>query len=325
MRMEQSLGKPLPYVHIKDAARKALTYIYHRKNDLIKPLKTQWPKLNKICNGGIEPGQIMAILGISGSGKSSIANSIETNLIDLNPDEDVVVLSFTFEMLSSRQIGRKISSKMRKSTAELYSADEKISDDIFKTAVEKAKDLSEYPIYYVDGMAEVSGIAETIKWFQETIAKDKWLVVILDHALLIKGGSERSNLIELMSMFIQAKKVGKTSVILISQMNRGIESPERINNPSAHYPMRSDMSSSDAIYQGSDIVVVIHRPETLGITAYGPRRLITKDKVYLHVIKNRDGEVGILVFKNDLKYNNIIEDTVAIEDTAQTKLEFTND
>ena len=91
-------------------------------------------------------------------------------------------------------------------------------------------------------------------------------------------------------------------------MNREIEKPERINNPSMHYPMRSDISSSDTIFHASDYVMCIHRPENLGIQLYGPNRLPVKNKVYLHILKNRDaGDCAIISFENDLKYNNLIE------------------
>ena len=91
-------------------------------------------------------------------------------------------------------------------------------------------------------------------------------------------------------------------------MNRNIEDPSRINNMLLHYPMRSDLSSSDSIFQASDYVLVIHRPETLNIQEYGPNRLPTKNKVYIHLLKNRDaGKPCILEFENDLAYNNLIE------------------
>lgn len=94
-------------------------------------------------------------------------------------------------------------------------------------------------------------------------------------------------------------------------MNRRIEEPERINNPASHYPMRSDLSSSDSIFQASDYVLVIHRPEILGITEYGPNRLPTYNKVYIHILKNRDaGKPCILEFENDLAFNNLIESEV---------------
>ena len=99
-----------------------------------------------------------------------------------------------------------------------------------------------------------------------------------------------------------------TSVVQLAQMNRNIESSERINNPLSHYPMRSDLSSSDAMFQGSDYVIVIHRPEILGIQEYGPSHLPTNNKIFMHILKNRDaGKPCILEFENDLMYNNIVE------------------
>lgn len=40
---------------------------------------------------------IFTIAGISGSGKSSVANMLVMDLIDLNPDQDIVVLYFSLE------------------------------------------------------------------------------------------------------------------------------------------------------------------------------------------------------------------------------------
>ena len=145
---------------------------------------------------------------------------------------------------------------MRKTTSELYSASDKgfISDQELEVVQREADKIKDYPIYYVDTPGNVQEISETIKFFQSVIAKDKWLVVILDHTLLIRGSSnsdsERSIIVELEKVLISAKKVGRTSILQISQMNRNIESPERLNNPSLHYPQRSDLSSSDAVFSG---------------------------------------------------------------------------
>ena len=150
------------------------------------------------------------------------------------------------------------------------------------------------------------------------------MVVIIDHTLIRgnSGDSERSIIVELEKVLIEAKKVGKTSIIQISQMNRNIETPERINNPSLHYPQRSDLSSSDAVFQASDYVIVLHRPEILGLISYGYNNLPVKDCVYMHFLKNREGEVKILKFTNDLKYNNIKEPSEDEEPSKdqQTKL-----
>lgn len=313
--MEQQSFKP-SYRHISAVVDEAIDYIKLRKDHKIEPLKTRWQKFNKLCNGGIEPGCVYTIAGISGSGKSSFVNALETDLIKCNPYKDVVILSFSLEMLSSRQVGRKISGELRQTTSELYSAEQDLSDELFDKVKKSTEAMKNYSIYYVDSAVDTQNIADTIKYFQATIAKNKWLVVILDHTLLVKGSGERATIIELQNLFIELKKNGTTSIIQITQMNRNIEMSDRINNQAGHYPMRSDLSSSDSVFQGSDIVLVLHRPETLGITAYGVKRLPVQNKVYMHFLKNREGEIAILRFENDLKYNTLRETELEKEPDA---------
>jgi replicative DNA helicase len=323
--------KILEFKHISSATSDIVRYINDRRKFIVRSLRTRWDKFNKLAMGGIEPNAVYTIAGISGSGKSSFVNTLETDIIDLNKDEAVVVLSFSFEMISAKQIGRKLSYKLRKTTSELYSASDRgaISDDEFSEIESKARTIKDYPVYYVDNPGTVNEIKATIEFFQKTIAKDKWLVVIIDHTLLVRGNSssdsERSVIVELEKELIALKKVGKTSIIQIAQMNRNIEAPERINNPSLHYPQRSDIASSDAVFQASDYVIIIHRPEILGILTYGYENLPTKDMVYLHFTKNREGDSKILRFINDLKHNNLIEPKqTTVENDSQLKLDIKN-
>ena len=246
--MEQNLSNLIRPMSV--VANEAVQYIAGRREHKIVSLKTRWNKFNKQCMGGIEPNTVLTIAGISGSGKSSFANLITTDVIDLNESEDIIVLNFSL-----------------------------VKDIIFQ--------------------------------FYDTYVKgtNKHFLIVYDHALLTKQvGSVLETISELERVFIQAKKLPMTSIIQLAQMNRNIESSERINNPTSHYPMRSDLSSSDAIFQASDYVCVIHRPEIFGIQEYGPNHLPTSNKVYIHMLKNRDaGKPCILEFENDLAFNNLIE------------------
>ena len=307
--MEQILSN---YVRpMSKVAQEAIDYIAGRREHTIVSLKTRWNKFNKQCMGGIEPNTVMTIAGISGSGKSSVANSIQTDIIDLNPNEDIIILTFSLEMVGFRQVGRTLSSKLRKTTSTLYSSETSLDDNTFRKVINVSNQLKEYPIYFVDNPTTPMQVQEIIDGFYNKYVKGtkKHFIIIYDHALLTKQiGSVIDTISELERVFIQAKKYPLTSIIQLTQMNRNIENSERINNPLAQYPMRSDLSSADAVFQGSDYVVVIHRPEILGIQQYGPNHLPTTNKVYMHILKNRDaGKPCILEFENDLMYNNLIE------------------
>ena len=308
--MEQSYFN-LPIRLISVVANEALNYIKARKEHNVISLATRWKKLNRCCMGGIEPNTVYTIAGISGSGKSSVANLIQTDLIDLNPNMDIVVLTFSLEMVGFRQIGRTLSNKLRRTTSDLYSSQQDLDDDTYQKVINVSNQLKNYPIYFVDNPGSPEQVRQTILSFYDKYVKDqnKYFVIIYDHTLLTKRvGTTIETMSELQEVFIQIKKLPLTSIIQLSQMNRNIESPERINNSLAHYPMRSDLSSSDAIFQASDYVLVIHRPEILNIHEYGPDHLPTNNKVYIHILKNRDaGKPCILEFENDLMYNNLIE------------------
>lgn len=63
--MEQKSNR-LPYVHVTKPTQDILKYMDNRRKGISRSLKTRWPKFNRQCMGGIEPGTIYTIAGISG-------------------------------------------------------------------------------------------------------------------------------------------------------------------------------------------------------------------------------------------------------------------
>jgi len=308
----RALPPPIDYKNISIAADEITNYIDKRRKRIIKSLQTRWFKFNNLCMGGVEPNTIYTFAGVSSAGKSSFVNQLESDLFDINPNENFCILNFNFEMLGSKQVGRKLSGKLKKTTSELYSggSNSTLSDEDFDNVKKEVDRIKKYNIYYVDVPGNVDQIKSTIYKFGANEGKGKWMIIILDHTLLTRGRSgesERSILSELQHMFMEIKKYGRNTIIQLSQMNRNIESVDRVVNNTMHFPMRSDIFGSDSLMQSSDYLFVIHRPELLKIAEYGPDKFPTEDVIYLHCVKNREGELGMLTFMNNLKYNKLEE------------------
>lgn len=315
--MADQSSKILPTISLEEAARRELRYMRGRMVGEIKSLKTPWKKFNKAGMNGLEWGSIVTIAGMSGSGKTAILNELETGLFELNPTENFAVLSFNFEMIARRLVGRKISKKLQRTTTQLYSADvdnpnTNLNEDIYKGAVDYAKSIKDLPLWYVDIPGTVQEIKNTIEHFamgmEENI--DRAILVTLDHSILVKKFGEQNQLetlYELAAMFNELKKKIKASFVIVSQLNRGIENVERIQNKNLHYPQKSDVFGADALYQYSDIFMITHRPEMLNLRAYGPSDLEVRNVIYWHFIKLREGEPFIAKMRNNLKYNQVVD------------------
>lgn len=310
----------LPIRHIAEVANEELAYIRGRMNGKITSLLTPWKKFNQAAMNGIEWGSIITIAGMSGGGKTAILNELETGLFEHNPGEDFDVLDFNFEMLARRLVGRKLSKKLNLSVKQLYSAEmmgaRNLTAEDWKFANDYvAKHLSKYPIFYVDQSGSISQIRQTIIQHFSTKKVKRGTVVMLDHSLLVKrlkGQSQLDALYELGEMANELKKLYPVIFIFLSQLNRGIEAVERIQNPELHYPQKSDVFGADALYQYSDVFMITHRPEMLGLETYGPQHLPTGNFLYWHYLKVRDGDPMIAQMANNLKFNRIdeLKDTV---------------
>ena len=276
-------------------------------------LKSRWEKLNEAMGGSWYFEQVTNISSSSGSGKSMFLNLLRSDFVNKKYNEnlakEIKVLTFTFEMSSIDELIRSYGAKLNTSYSELISAYKKMTKDRFNYVVDQSKYLHNNSLFYVEASGNTKVMLDTVDKFANKFKNSK-LVIMLDHSLLVKYLSEKSE-VELMvsvaQLALTLKKRYKAMVIILSQLNSDIERPDRITNPMLQYPIKSDLFSSKQIFHIVDNQIIIHRPELLQIQEYGPNRFPTDKLVAMHVIKSRfAGKIGVLRFRQDFDHSNLI-------------------
>ena len=138
-------GSDLTALHISAAVKEAEFKIIERRQGIDTGLKTRWLRLNGYIGGGLQWASNYLIASITGGGKSAIANIVESDLIDLNPKEKIIVLDFNMEMPSYRQVLRKISSRVNIPVNTLLSAAEPLEERILDSLISHYEKIKDYP------------------------------------------------------------------------------------------------------------------------------------------------------------------------------------
>jgi replicative DNA helicase len=274
-------------------------------------LQTRWQSLNRALLKGFLFKRVNLLAGASGVGKSFILSMIHQDFCNpqLNPIQNFVILHFSFEMSGAHETLRKISGELGVSFGEVIGASGKLTPEQYKRAIEYMETLRSAPIYYVETSGNLEQMEATIESFKIRFP-EKELVVTQDHTLLTNYYDERSEIELLAKTAIKAiqwrKKYG-IMYLLLGQLNDKLEQIERIRFPNLHYPKKTDIHGSKQLYWACDNVLVAHAPEMLDILKYGVAGYDTEKLLALHLLKTRDGEVGLIRLKRMLEQGRIIE------------------
>lgn len=291
----------------KQASSEEKVYMSGRLTGEIQSMITPWSRLNRAGIDGLEWGTVNLIGAMSGVGKTALVNNLVFAVHDLNPTQTICVLFFTVEMAARRLIARMISFEMRIPVKELYHVDAEMHQRINEVIIPKHEGLD---IRYVEKMFSVRKIVEIIQAFCEK-RLDKQCLIVYDHSLLIRrkpGESERETIVDFgMELLMLKKQFPNSMYIVLSQLNRSIETTERIKNKTLHFPMKSDIFGSDGLWHASDVVMVMHDPSRLNIRNYGPKDYPTDGLLFAHLLKVREGKPGIFIVKNESKFNRFPE------------------
>jgi len=235
-------------------------------------------------------------------------------------------------MLGIDELAKDISAKTNMSIKEIYSAGNKLPSSALLTIQDYLDSMKNFPLYVVDHVGTVSNIKDTILYYcseNRLAEKQRSLVITIDHSLLIKaedGEDEKTTIDRLYHTLIALKKylagIGiKVIFIVLSQLNRNIETPERITNSKLHYPNKNDLFGASSAYYSSDYVIIIHRPAQIdglgnwygpprggepGLPVFNPENP-KQPMIYAHIIKERFGSNGIIPMIDELEHARIRE------------------
>jgi len=297
----------------KQAAKENLEYVEKRMKGEITSLRTKFPKLNSSLMGGIELDTILCISALSGAGKSTLSKCVRDSITDLNKDQKFKQYIFNFEMLAHQQIARSVVTDSGVGLRDLYSVDEKLTQEQFDALESYYEKLGERDIDFIDVPNTAQAIEDSIVYYWETECKDegKTIVYEIDHALLVKGRDgqkEKDRVDELMYRLVDVKKYiadngGHSVGIVLSQMNREIRSVDRVKNSDMHRPDTGCLFGASSIEQCSDYIMFSHIPAKLGLDNYTAHGLPTRYRldeqtyqmVYFELVKQRSGASDLTI------------------------------
>lgn len=308
------------WVHIKRHLSIANQKIELFKKGEITSILTASDKINEFVN--LLPGDQLVVGGRTGVGKSIFANWLIKGFFDSNPDKKIVVGYFSIEMLPWRQVLRWYSSMTRQTIKEILHKEERYDPEAVQRYYELSKQLSDYEIYFWDGLVTVSEYRDAALRLQDA-HPDAQLITVFDHTRLAKAANykkEEEKITALMETGIAIKHDLECLNIFLSQLNRNVEktaaNPKQMGE---REPLLSDLFGADSVAQCADHVMILHRPELYRVETY--LKWSTQNLIANHVVKQRDGWTGMIALTHDLRYNTLYDrDKNEMIPTANKKL-----
>lgn len=292
----------------KKVMQQTVESVEKKKNGQSDIVKTKWRVFNLAFSGGIEFGTNLVIGGRPRTGKSVLGSTMLYDICEINDTNKFIIIYYNWEMTNVQQGMRFLSSKTDIAVGDLKSNYSKLRDDEFKRVVQ-ASGATNYPIYFI----ELSKRTKEIKELTEKILvlhPDIKIINIFDHTRLVTKTNEKSEEEKLTSLYMTCndiKKLGCANIIL-TQLNRNLDK-EIMQKYRA--PTDADVFGADAAMQFADNMLLLHRPDIYGVdqwlTEDGQGYMQTLDMMWGEVAKAREGSEGTMLFKTNLKFNQITQ------------------
>lgn len=316
-------------INYDNAIEQSFKNIEDLNSGKVKFLDTGFKVLNSTFFNGLQTNRIMVVAALSSVGKTTYVGQLRDNILNLN--QNVIALSFNFEMIASDIIDNSIVTEMDISLKDLYGVDKKLTSKEINELKVKFKNKTKHKnLCFVDVPINYKLIGEIIYSYWVKNCKDKNIILVydIDHALIALGldhDTETSKLENLMKILNTVKKRiasegGHCIGIVLSQVKRDLESKERISDKIQHYPKKSDLTYSQALEHYADVIMILNNPSKLSLQSYGIHNypIFAQYKkevlpiVYIHIVKARRVEPDkILILLPELsrfRFNEVTSD-----------------
>jgi replicative DNA helicase len=246
-------------------------------------IPTNFKKLDKLFNGGLNPTDLIIIAGRPAMGKTTLMLNIALNIAESGEAVFISSMEMSADQLMKKLIAFKTGIPFGRLISGKFSIMEK--DLVLKAYT----DLSLLPIIIDDSSVQTTSSIKAKARRVKNLYPDKKVTVIVDYLGImtpVQPGYNRND--EMSKMSGGLKAVAKdlfVPVIALSQLSRKCE--ERQNKR----PMLSDLRDSGSVEQDADICAMIYRDEY-----YNPDTTPDKKIAELNILKHRNGDTGMIKF-----------------------------
>ncbi|KMS92649.1 replicative DNA helicase [Prauserella rugosa] len=267
-------------------------------------LPTGFADLDAVLSGGLRPGQLVTVAARPGVGKSTLAMDWARHVAfhHGDPAQRQPVMFFSLEMSEGELWDRVICAEARVRHSDYTSQgrlDEASRDRIYRKAAETSQPVSEGSNTCVGDLLMIDDNARVTPGQIRALARQQQRrtglsMIVVDYLQLMHADTPADNREREVASITRELKLAAKSlevpVVMLSQLNR--KSEDRADKK----PAASDLRESGAIEQDSDIIMLIHRPDS--IEPDSPRA----GEADLILAKNRGGPCSTISIAQQLHY-----------------------
>lgn len=299
----KNINQSLEGIAAQSPAKPILHFVNELLNDCVNALDgKRWsvPIENRLLDstiGGVNEGKIYIVAARPGMGKTAFALS---NCVFV-AKQNIPVGFFSLEMSAKELAGRLLANVCGINSTKINNG---LIDQDEYTVLSSTNAFDKLPLYIDDRPCSFEHLVLKIRQMHR---QQGVKLVCIDYLQLIDfSASRESREQQIAKMSRGLKLLAKElqiPIIVLSQLNRESE-----NRPDRK-PRLSDLRESGAIEQDADSVIILFRPEEVGMTSYPVNGVdVPTDGLLMSlVVKNRGGRLGEIPMRWDGRLMRITE------------------